>query len=223
MLKRAASSFWAIWILTSGIAEGESLEDRSYESSLADILNSQDAFTENYLTNQREFIFNDVGVLIYVFEIESRELERDLATYEAVIEALEELSPHARVFCLVHKMDLVQVEYRDMLFLDRQKSIKRHSRKFSQDMTAYPTTIWDQSLYRAWGSIVHSLIPNLNIIERYLQNLAEAIEAEEVILFERITFLAVMSVTTAIGHQNPTTDRYERLSNIIKTFKHALS
>lgn len=162
-------------------------------------------------------------MLIYVFEVESREVERDLLIYESVIQALEELSPNARVFCLIHKMDLVRTEYRETLYLQRDEAIREHSAKFSKDMSSYPTTIWDQSLYGAWGNIVHSLIPNLNVIENYLQHLAEAIEAEEVILFERITFLAVMSVTTEVGKQNPYVDRFERLSNIIKTFKHSLA
>ena len=169
-------------------------------------------------------MFSEVGVLIYVFDIESRELtSHDLLTYNAVITALEEYSPRAHVFCLVHKMDLVQVEFRDTLFDERENLIKERSGSFSKTVTCYATTIWDQSLYKAWGNIVHSLIPNLNIIEEYLGHLAEAIEAEEVILFERTTFLTVISVTSDLGHQNPYGDRYERLSNIIKTFKHSLA
>ena len=183
----------------------------------------QDAFTENYLTTQREFIFNDVGVMIYVFEVESKEAERDLATYNAIIQALEEFSPTARVFCLIHKMDLVRSDNREKMFDKRDHQLRKYSGQFAESIVCYPTTIWDQSLYRAWGSIVHNLIPKLDVIEGYLKHLAEAIEAEEVILFERITFLAVMSVTTEIGDQNPYVDRLERLSNIIKTFKHSLA
>lgn len=164
-----------------------------------------------------------MGVLIYVFDIESREVDRDLATYTAVIRALEEFSPKARVFCLIHKMDLVQNDFRDNIFEERDLAIKRCSGRFSTSAVSYPTTIWDQSLYRAWGNIVHSLIPNLTVIEDYLKHLAEAIMAEEVVLFERTTFLTVMSVTTEIGHANPYVDRHERLSNIIKTFKHSLA
>lgn len=150
-------------------------------------------------------------------------MERDLATYSAIIKALEEFSPKASVFCLVHKMDLVQNDFREGLFAEREGAIRGESGRFQRSMIAYPTTIWDESLYKAWGNIVHSLIPNLNIIEQYLKHLAESIEAEEVVLFERTTFLTVMSVTTDIGNQNPYVDRYERLSNIIKTFKHSLS
>ena len=162
-------------------------------------------------------------MLIYVFDIESREFERDLVTYNAVVRALEEFSPRACVFCLVHKMDLVQNDFRESLFTERAVAIKEKSSKFSKSVTSYPTTIWDQSLYKAWGNIVHSLIPNLKVIKEYLSHLAEAIEAEEVILFEQTTFLTVMSVTSSVGAQNPYVDRFERLSNIIKTFKHSLA
>ncbi|MCJ1475853.1 GTP-binding protein gtr1 [Lambiella insularis] len=183
----------------------------------------QDAFTENYLTSQKSYVFAEVGVLIYVFDIESQDFERDLATYNAIIEALEEYSPQAHVFCLVHKMDLVHVTFRDTAFEERQAAIRQKSGGFAKIVISYATTIWDQSLYRAWGNIVHSLIPNLEVIEDYLSQLAEAIQAEEVILFERTTFLTVMSHTSDIGRRNPYADRYERLSNIIKTFKHSLA
>ena len=67
---------------------------------------------ETYLASQRGNIFSDVAVLIYVFDIESREVERDLDTYNAIINALKEYSPNAYVFCLVHKLDLIQAEHR---------------------------------------------------------------------------------------------------------------
>ena len=38
----------------------------------------QDTFMENYFTSQRDNIFRNVEVLIYVFDVESRELEKDM-------------------------------------------------------------------------------------------------------------------------------------------------
>jgi Ras-related GTP-binding protein A/B len=168
-------------------------------------------------------MFNDVGVLIYVFDIESREVERDLGTYAAIIRALEELSPNAWVFCLVHKMDLVQADFRQDIFLERSKAIRKFSGKFANNVLSFPTTIWDQSLYKAWGNIVNSLIPNLDVIENYLNHLAKVIEAEEVVLFEQTTFLTVKHVRITKGDEIPYPDRLERLSHIIKTFKHSLA
>jgi Ras-related GTP-binding protein A/B len=44
-----------------------------------------------------------------------------------------------------------------------------------------------------------------------------------VLLFERSSFLVVSSWCSDIGAENPTTDRFERLSNIIKNFKQTTS
>ncbi|KAL9071744.1 MAG: hypothetical protein Q9161_004008 [Pseudevernia consocians] len=187
----------------------------------------QDAFTETYLTSQKSQTFSDVGVLIYVFDVESRSFEgsnpRDLLTYTAVISALAEYSPSAHVFALVHKIDLVQSVFRDQVIQDRTLAIKEYSGVFVKGLKVYGTTIWDQSLYKAWGDIVKSLVPNLHIIDGYLQDLAKETSAEEIILFERATFLTVTNVTSESGDRNPYSDRQERLSNVIKTFKHSLS
>lgn len=173
---------------------------------------------ETYLVSQRGNIFSDVAVLIYVFDIESRELERDLDTYNGVIDALREFSPSAHVFCLVHKLDLIQSEHRDEIFQERSALIRSRSEGF--DIETFGSSIWDQSLYRAWAGIVHRLIPNLSVIERFLGSFARKVDAEEVILFERSTFLTVASVASEVGDRNPIRDRHERLSNIMKAFKH---
>ena len=38
----------------------------------------QDLFMENYISNQRDSIFRDVEVLIYVFDVQSPDTEKDL-------------------------------------------------------------------------------------------------------------------------------------------------
>lgn len=48
--------------------------------------------------------------------------------------------------------------------------------------------------WQAWSSIVYQLIPNVQQLEMNLRNFAQIIEADEVLLFERATFL----VNTAV-------------------------
>lgn len=176
-------------------------------------------------------MFDDVGVLIYVFDVESSDFsdgahghsDRDLQTYSSIISALDEFSPNARIFTLVHKMDLVATEYRNEVTRAKNAAIIARSGRFARTMGTYATSIWDETLYRAWGNIVNSLIPNLDIVEDGLRDLQEVTEAEEVVLFEQNTFLTVTRVGSAVGDENPKKDRYERLSNIIKTFKNSLS
>ena len=120
-------------------------------------------------------------------------------------------------------MDLVQAEHREKVIANRAEAIDAHSENFQGRVRTYGTSIWDQSLYGAWGCIVNALIPDLDVIEGYLRGVARETRAEEVVLFERATFLTVMSVVGKVGERNPYEDRQERLSNVIKTFKHSLS
>lgn len=193
----------------------------------------QEAFMENYLSQQRVHVFSNVGVLIYVFDVESRDVERDLATYVAILSALLQYSPTARIYILIHKMDLVVPSARESMYDDRVRLVRQKTMEYAHsmqqtleepiDLVPFATSIWDQSLYKAWASIIHDLVPNLSVIERNLANLGQAIEAEELLLFERTSFLAVSSWTSPEGHRNPTEDRLERMSNIMKHFKQSIS
>lgn len=176
----------------------------------------QDAFMENYLLSQRDHIFRNVEVLIYVFDVESREFDLDLHTYESCLEAIRENSPKAQVFCLIHKMDLVQEDMRDYIYQERSKIL--HQRSESFEITILATSIWDETLYKAWSSIVYALVPNVPTLEKHLQQFALHTEADEVVLFERTTFL-VISHTSRTEFNHPDLHRFEKISNIVKQFK----
>lgn len=50
---------------------------------------------------------------------------------------------------------------------------------------------WDETLYRAWSTIVESLIPNIGILQGKLCSLCDLCGADEVVLFEKTTFLVI--------------------------------
>ncbi|EDO37935.1 predicted protein [Nematostella vectensis] len=174
----------------------------------------QEAFMENYFASQRDNIFRSVEVLIYVFDVESRELEKDMHYYQSCLEAILQNSPDAKIFCLIHKMDLVQEDQRDMIFNEREDDLRRLSKPL--ECTCFRTSIWDETLYKAWSSIVYQLIPNVTQLEHNLESFASTIDADEVLLFERATFL-VISYCQRKSHRD--VHRFEKISNIIKQFK----
>lgn len=50
------------------------------------VIRSQDAFYEHYFDTQRDHIFSNVELLIYVWDIESRDLDvRGFSTYRCVL------------------------------------------------------------------------------------------------------------------------------------------
>lgn len=86
-------------------------------------------------------------------------------------------------------------------------------------MDCLATSIWDETLYRAWSRIVYNLIPNVRILEQQLCDFAAVCAADEVVLFERATFL-VISHTSRLDSLKVYDDhRFERVSNIVKQFK----
>ena len=44
----------------------------------------------------------------------------------------------------------------------------------------FRTSIWDETLYKAWSSIVYQLIPNVEKVERQLEHLRSIMTAGEV-------------------------------------------
>ncbi len=131
---------------------------------------------------------------------------------------MTEFSKNAKVFVLIHKMDLVMEENREEIFKKRKAQLEEKSGDFK--IKCYPTSIWEASLYKAWTQIVSELSPNKANIEKSLKNFAEACEANEVVLFEKNTFLLCFAYCTKNEDDNTNDDqRFEKISHIIKKFK----
>jgi len=175
----------------------------------------QDAFMENYFESQRDQIFRNVEVLIYVFDIESHEQKKDLENFKNCLDAIRANSKDAHIFCLIHKMDLIQKEEdRIKMFEERSGELQRMAEPLN--ITAFGTSIWDETLYKAWSSIVYSLVPNVTRLEEYLRKFCTLSQADEVVLFEKATFLVISHATQ---REHADQHRYEKISNIIKQFK----
>jgi len=169
---------------------------------------------ENYFAQQKQTIFRNVAVLIYVFDVESRDTQKDINYFRSTTEALQEHSKDAKIFCLIHKMDLLPEEQGDKVFKKREQELTEIA--LPMKTTYFKTSIWDETLYKAWSEIVYSLIPNVKTLEQQLINFCSVCEADEVVLFERATFLVI-----ANANAKPHDDihRFEKISNIIKQFK----
>ena len=176
----------------------------------------QDAFYENYFDSQRDHIFRSVELLIYVFDIESSDAQKDNDHFTGCLEAIAANSKDASIFVLVHKMDLVPEEARERVFAEAEERVGSLAAVHGLSTTCFKTSIWDETLYKAWSNIVYSLIPNIKQLEAHLGEFCDVCNADEVVLFERATFL-VISQSTRVEHHDM--HRFEKISNIIKQFK----
>jgi Ras-related GTP-binding protein A/B len=100
---------------------------------------------DSYLSTQRSTIFQHVAVLIYVFDVETREISKDLEYYRDCLDGLKKYSPDAKVFLLIHKMDLVRREHAEVLE-KRKAALYQHSS--GTEITVFGTSIYNESLYK---------------------------------------------------------------------------
>lgn len=161
---------------------------------------------EQYFQSQKDQIFKNVEVLIYVFEVVSKEPEKDLDYYKNCLKALEDLSSGAKIFCLIHKMDLISESMRDKVFEQKQQEILEASSSF--DVTCFRTSIWDETLYKAWSDIVNILLPNVEDLKTSLKDFCNATGTDEVVLFEKYTFLVIANHDN-VGHKDH--HRFEKI------------
>ncbi|CAD7971498.1 unnamed protein product [Amoebophrya sp. A120] len=194
----------------------------------------QDVFMENYFESQKDHIFRNVSVLIYVLgstasltqtatggapqgQVANQEVQRDMTYLKNTCENIKQLSPGAKVFVLVHKMDLIHEKDRSLVFQRYEQQINSIAgADLVGSVKCFATSIWDETLFKAWSNIVYSLIPNITMIDKQLKYFCETCEADEVVLFEKATFV-VISHTTRREFRDP--HRFEKISNIIKQFK----
>jgi len=84
-------------------------------------------------------------------------------------------------------MDLIPDELRTKVFSERERILTEASKPLQ--CSCFRTSIWDETLYKAWSQIVYQLVPNVKGLEKTLENFAEIIDADEILLFEKATFL----------------------------------
>jgi len=158
-----------------------------------------------------------VEVLIFVFDVMSKEFLSDLEHYQSCLAALSDLSKNAKIFCLVHKMDLVPEQERETVFQQKKARILEGTKpEFKPRTECFKTSIWDETLYKAWSKIVSIMIFNSTQLEESLKQICHTLKADEVVLFEKSTFL-VISHYDRVEHND--VHRFEKISNIIKQFK----
>jgi Ras-related GTP-binding protein A/B len=137
-----------------------------------------------------------------------------MANFREAIEALTQNSMDAKVYCLIHKMDLIQEDQRETLYRKKEQEIKKVASPIT--VTCFRSSIWDESLFRAWSAIVYSLIPNIKLVEANLDNFTKILGADETVLFEKATFLVIAHSSRK---EQIDVNRFEKISNIIKQFK----
>lgn len=200
----------------------------------------QDSYMHNFLSmpaRNRSSVFSQIGCLLYVFDVESPDFSSiDMIWFSRVISALletlseSENTEEFRLHILIHKMDLVPEEHRRAVFEAKAKEVRNKVEDYSKGQISsemihiFSTSIWDETIYKAWSTIVQMLIPEIGSLHAPLERFARFTSACEVIVFETATSLVVARWTDSDAtEQIQAVDerRFERASAVVKAFKSA--
>ncbi|GJN88768.1 hypothetical protein Rhopal_001737-T1 [Rhodotorula paludigena] len=209
----------------------------------------QDSFMDSHLTAQSSTVFRSVHSLIYIFDAESPELlTSDTVYFLKCLRALRDQNPSSSssaapaangspaaptsapgedggpmVFVLLHKMDLVPVDLQASKLAEFENEVTKKAREggYKGGMQFYGTSIWNETLYKAWSIVISHLMPSLASLRTHLNSFLSLSSASEIVLFERTTFLVISSVTNEDESHDTEWDerRFERISTMVKAFK----
>eukprot|EP01079_Euglenida_sp_SAG-EU17-18_P001215 gene1215-2693_t len=164
-----------------------------------DVEHSQTNYQDSHLRDNREQIFGNVAVLIYVFDVDSRTRDKDMEYFSQTLGAIHDLSPEAKACPHVlstHPRHPMEAPTHRAINPAREADLTLNS---PMPITCFPTSIWDETLYKAlwrtslflissvwgilctpaWSAIVCSLIPHLDVLGRLLSSMATICDADE--------------------------------------------
>ncbi len=202
----------------------------------------QQQFQNEYFTSKKKEVFTNVDILVFVIEAIRKQkndndnniinndflIEKDSLTYfENCLKALSELSPKAKIFVLIHKMDLIRPNLKQVTFENKKKQIMAIFNNFNKNINkntncnfqinCIPTSIWEKSLYTAWKRIMCSVEMNTERLKKGLDLLRRACGADDVAVFEKSTFLMICSSSeNRRGGEIFEDERFDKFSVLIK-------
>ena len=111
-------------------------------------------------------------------------------------------------------MDKIIESKKKVIFAERKKQFEAKAGNVKLEF--FPTSIWETHIYNVWSNILGNIIPNKDKIKELLKKYCQACQADEVVLFERNTFLYISSFNNKNFKDN---ERFERISEGMKKFK----
>lgn len=117
---------------------------------------------KSYFNSQKEQIFSDVDILLYVLDVQNKgeEEEKDLSNYRSCIELLATYSENAKVFVFINKMDMIPFKNRVTIFDLKKELLEEQNKDVQVNIVDYfSTSIWEDTLYNAWCNIISYIVP----------------------------------------------------------------
>jgi len=149
-------------------------------------LGGQQQYLDEYHGVLRNDIFRKASILLYVLDVtdvdrfESSRLELEWGVSQIIL-----FNPKAKIHFFFHKIDLIH---------DKKELISNLKKLFSQNISHeiiyHSTSIFDESLFKAWSEIIREISPKTTFINTLLRLLKNQEGVKDAVLLEKSTGLA---------------------------------
>ena len=116
---------------------------------------------------------------------------------------------------MINKMDYIDDKEKNQRFNEIKKLFE--SKENNSQIIFLPTSIWDITLYKAWGNIISDLIPKSDKIKELMKKFVTACRADEAVLLEKNTLIKISSYNNKDLKDN---ERFVKMTEIIKKLKY---
>jgi len=149
-------------------------------------LGGQQQYLDEYHGPLRKSIFRKASILLYVVDVSDVDrFDGSLKEFEWAANQITSFNPDAKLNVFLHKIDLIHDREEIIGYLD-----KLFHKNISQPINFHPTSIFDESLFKAWSEIIRQMSPKSTYINTILKQLKNQDGVRDVLLIEKSTGLA---------------------------------
>jgi len=157
-------------------------------------LGGQQQYLDEYHGPLRKNIFRKASILLYVVDITDYDrFDNARIEFEWSVNQILLYNPNAKLNVFLHKVDLIHD-------LDSVVSHIKNvfSKNISHDINYHLTSIFDESLFKAWSEIIREISPKSTFINTILNQLKNQKGVKDALVIERTSGLACGSTIDVI-------------------------
>ena len=156
-------------------------------------LGGQQQYLDEYHGPLRKNIFRKASILLYVLDITDYDrFESARIEFEWSVNQILSYNPNAKLNIFLHKSDLIHDK--DSVVSHMKKVFGRN---ISHEITIHLTSIFDESLFKAWSDIIRELSPKSTFINSILKQLKNQKGVKDALVIEKSSGLACGSTIDA--------------------------
>ncbi len=174
----------------------------------------QKAFLDRFTGEMAEFIFSNAKALMFVIDLTKlEELSRAKFYFDKCLKNLEQFSPDAQIYLLLHKIDLIgyDVEYYEYAIKPTLLA------NVSAPIDVYLTSVYDDSIYEVTKKVLGTFETTTDMLESLIVSFHAKTNARSV---EVLSLKGMPVPLTRVGEVIEKLKDYESLkSNLMEAFQ----